>query len=651
MGLLNGTFEALFEYVSLDKLLTSEPKNLIRALFRQGGVEASEEFMTTFANNIADILVMAEKSDYQLKIQAYMESGMSREEAAKQALLDKCIELGWDAVGGFFSGGISGSISTKVSGMNSSRGTQTQGQTQSQTQEPTQAQAQGMTAALQDQAPQLTAKTDFSAASPAVKPLNTEQQTEETEQYIAALRNTGESDTINEKDRRIALALELAAQGKTPSQIYQETGLVTKANGDIMDGFGGEVIWRNNGQEGISDRNTAGSKTEGTTQTEISGDDGRGDAGGLLSQSGRTPYASLTEQQRVRARDTIIRCLEETDSDEALDLLEEFGDDAELAQRIYSDYAAGDAALECWAEFFDDTEGLSRELDEILFPGAPEGSPLGGAVERSETEGSTTAAEATAKTDPAAAARQQQYQTEITAALRAGDYQLAMKRFKEFGNPNLRALNDFQTLKAFGDYAAAMGYGVSPEDISTDQTLAAFEESYRNAVEASNMDGTAFTPAQTLEEAQKYAKEVLGLKQTTAYSDGLNIDLANGLNEAIYKISKVFKDLTKAGYLNNILLSESKRGEYASYSLRRAAVIFNASLARLKNAVEQMTQDAIEEFENGSWSTGSPFHSLYHELGHAVQHMILDNDTIAQRRIDMPNWKRNREKKEITDAP
>ena len=62
-------------------------------------------------------------------------------------------------------------------------------------------------------------------------------------------------------------------------------------------------------------------------------------------------------------------------------------------------------------------------------------------------------------------------------------------------------------------------------------------------------------------------------------------------------------------------------------------------------------QVATEEFENGSWSTGSPFHSLYHELGHAVQHMILDNDTIAQRRIDMPNWKRNREKKEITDAP
>ncbi|MGM9587821.1 MAG: hypothetical protein ACI3VA_10085 [Candidatus Limivicinus sp.] len=75
---------------------------------------------------------------------------------------------------------------------------------------------------------------------------------------------------------------------------------------------------------------------------------------------------------------------------------------------------------------------------------------------------------------------QQQYQTEIAAALRAGDYQQALKLFKEYGNPNLRALNEAQTLKAFGDYAAAMGYDVSPEAPGTDKTLAAFEEIYQN---------------------------------------------------------------------------------------------------------------------------------------------------------------------------
>ena len=34
-----------------------------------------------------------------------------------------------------------------------------------------------------------------------------------------------------------------------------------------------------------------------------------------------------------------------------------------------------------------------------------------------------------------------------------------------------------------------MGYDVSPEDISTDETLAAFEESYRNAIENAEKDG------------------------------------------------------------------------------------------------------------------------------------------------------------------
>ena len=53
--------------------------------------------------------------------------------------------------------------------------------------------------------------------------------------------------------------------------------------------------------------------------------------------------------------------------------------------------------------------------------------------------------------------RRQQYRAEITAALEAGDYQRALKLFNEFGNPNLRALNEVQTLKAFGDYANVAG--------------------------------------------------------------------------------------------------------------------------------------------------------------------------------------------------
>lgn len=114
MGVLNGAFEALFEYVSLDKLLKGNTRNVIKAFFQQGFVEGSEEFNTTFFNTMADILVMAEKSDYRASIQAYMDAGLSEEEATKEALKDKAIEMCWDFVGGFASGGIMGSTHTAV---------------------------------------------------------------------------------------------------------------------------------------------------------------------------------------------------------------------------------------------------------------------------------------------------------------------------------------------------------------------------------------------------------------------------------------------------------------------------------------------------------------------------------------------------------
>ena len=450
MGLLNGTFEALFEYVSLDKLLTSEPRKLVMALLRQGGVEASEEACTTLANDIADILVMAERSDYELKIKAYMESGMSREKAAKQALLDKCIELGWDAVGGFFSGGLSGGFSAAVSGSSTHRTAPVQTETQAQTRTEEQ-----LLAEAQDRASQQTIEEGPAGVSPAAKPLNPGQQTEEAEQNVAVLRSAEERDTVEEKNRRIARAVELAAQGKTPSQIFQETGLVTKANGDITDGFGGEVIWRNNGQQRISDRGTAEIKTEGKTQTEVPSDDGRGDAGGLLPQTGRSSYASLTQQQRDRTREAIILRLREANREESFILLEEYGDDAELAQEIYNDYAAGDVALEQWAEFFGDTEGLARELDEIISPLTQQkGSPFGGAVERSETEGATAAK----PTDPAEAAVEQEYRRLVENAITEGDYQRAVALYREYNNPALRAYKEFYTLKTFSEYAAAQGY-------------------------------------------------------------------------------------------------------------------------------------------------------------------------------------------------
>ena len=107
LGLMNGLYESLFEAVSIDNLTKDTATGFFKTMLKQGGVEASEEAMTTIANTFADIAIMAENSGYEKNVSAYMEQGMSREEAEKKAFLDSVVQVGWDAFGGFLSGGVS----------------------------------------------------------------------------------------------------------------------------------------------------------------------------------------------------------------------------------------------------------------------------------------------------------------------------------------------------------------------------------------------------------------------------------------------------------------------------------------------------------------------------------------------------------------
>lgn len=144
-----------------------------------------------------------------------------------------------------------------------------------------------------------------------------------------------------------------------------------------------------------------------------------------------------------------------------------------------------------------------------------------------------------------------------------------------------------------------------------------------------------FLPATDIDEAVKYAKETLGLEQTTAYQLGMNLDVANGLNEAIARIGDTFGSLTEAGYLENVLLFTNRSSNsYAAYSDSLRSVFLNP-VVKQKGALKKMLKDAVEQFEPGAWSTGSAFHTVYHELGHAVQHMVLDKDALKRNKIDV----------------
>ena len=115
-ALAAGINEALFEFVSMDKLIDTEKlmmagtmKDKIKAIFIQSGVEASEEFCTTVANRLADG-AQARRDGYDSQIEhrakELIAMGRSRDEALEMAEKEWLIELINDAIGGFISGGL-----------------------------------------------------------------------------------------------------------------------------------------------------------------------------------------------------------------------------------------------------------------------------------------------------------------------------------------------------------------------------------------------------------------------------------------------------------------------------------------------------------------------------------------------------------------
>ena len=104
-GLAQGIAEGLFEYVSIDKLLSQDvSESFIKNALKQAGVEASEEAMTSIANEITDRLIMQDKSTYEQAVQKYMAEGMTLEQAQEKAGRDFANTLAQDALGGFLSG-------------------------------------------------------------------------------------------------------------------------------------------------------------------------------------------------------------------------------------------------------------------------------------------------------------------------------------------------------------------------------------------------------------------------------------------------------------------------------------------------------------------------------------------------------------------
>lgn len=114
----SGIAEALFEKVSLDKLLdigkmydvssmSALLKSMIKnsgATFVQGGVEASEEFFTEITNKIADEIINGDHSAYNTAVAKYKKMGYSDADAKDIATQDAIKEVLEALYGGFIGG-------------------------------------------------------------------------------------------------------------------------------------------------------------------------------------------------------------------------------------------------------------------------------------------------------------------------------------------------------------------------------------------------------------------------------------------------------------------------------------------------------------------------------------------------------------------
>ena len=109
MGILAAGFEMIFEKYELESLL-GQGENIWQAVWRQGLSEAVGEGTTEAANILADVAVMAERSDWQQNIRRYLAENpdWDHNQAAKQAFIDAALQVGEASFGGWISGSTMG---------------------------------------------------------------------------------------------------------------------------------------------------------------------------------------------------------------------------------------------------------------------------------------------------------------------------------------------------------------------------------------------------------------------------------------------------------------------------------------------------------------------------------------------------------------
>ena len=131
-GTALGVFEGLAESIGVDNLFklgsSSTVKGFIKNILNQAGAEGIEEGLTSLLSNIADNVIMQDKSNFNALVSQYMDQGMSETDAKTKAWMASVEGIAYDAIAGAISGGVSGGIHTTAQTIRHNIATTKQGQ-------------------------------------------------------------------------------------------------------------------------------------------------------------------------------------------------------------------------------------------------------------------------------------------------------------------------------------------------------------------------------------------------------------------------------------------------------------------------------------------------------------------------------------------
>lgn len=166
--------------------------------------------------------------------------------------------------------------------------------------------------------------------------------------------------------------------------------------------------------------------------------------------------------------------------------------------------------------------------------------------------------------------------------------------------------------------------GLHQEQIEAERKRRGIETKPTTAVAKDKGPAFIFKPANTIDEAERYLKDVLGL--STSDFGKVNINYANMLNETLTDYYNTFGDLHKLGVLDEIRIVP-KLSSVAGYQPQMKTVLLKKGDVSTKNAIAKSLKEAKEQHNFGWWATGTEKTVVSHELGHAVHH-ALTTDSI-----------------------